>query len=101
MPPRAHTAQHDREKKKAAGHRHEAAEAHDAETEVFAERAHVLLGAVLFASEPEGAGQRETEAEHRLPRTEEHELPADEPGRRAGGARRGLAARSEEHTSEL
>ena len=56
MPPRAHAAQHDREKKKAAGHGHEAAEAHDAEAEVFAERPHVLLGAILLASEAEGAG---------------------------------------------
>ena len=72
--PRADPAQHHREEKYPAGHGHEAAEAHDAEAEVFAERTYVLLGTVLFAPEPVGAGQRESEAEDRLATTEEQEL---------------------------
>ena len=69
--PRTDAAEHHREEKDAAGHGHEAADAHDGQAEIFAEGAHVLLGAVLFAAEAVGTGQRKPEAEDRLSAAEE------------------------------
>ena len=83
----AEAAQHKSEKKQATGDGDETAEPHDAEAQVFSGRAEMLLGGVLFAAEPVGAGEGETKSEHRLPAAEEQQL---QPGATRGTISRGF-----------
>src|SRR5690606_28379617 len=75
-PAREDRAQYEHEEPDPTGGGEEAAEAHHAETDLFAEGADMLLAGVGFSTEAVGSADGESEREDRLPDAKADELPA-------------------------